>query len=273
MSGFFNAMGGGSSQPGNPDQSFENLGFSASGAPTALTTGSANTKSSYVVIGTTSNAWCGFWINLDNNAARWLIDISIDGGSTVAIPDIPLHNNSAVATNRFFMPLSVPAGSDVRFRAQSSTGSLVMLLGLQGVIANAALPPGFSSAEAIIAADTANTYASATNVAFSSSGPTWTELNAATSRDYGALFAMAMYNGTNQTTNQRISPCIGVGGSGSETEIGRWIGWTQNSASGIGNCMATIPTEIASGSRVSAGILAGTPSTNNGRIGLIGFHN
>ena len=84
-----NAMG--SSQPANPNITYEPLGFGTSGAMTSLTSGgSSNTKGSYGSIGTTSNAWCGFLLctgTANIATARYLLDIRI-GSSTIILPDV-----------------------------------------------------------------------------------------------------------------------------------------------------------------------------------------
>ncbi len=263
---------GAATQPLNPDMAFERLGFSADGSMTSvINSGGANVKSSYSTIGTTTNAWCGFRLYiLGDNANRALIDISIDNGTSVAIPDIPVFGPLYGYMLEF--PLAVPSGRVIKIRQQCSSTTRNFPMAVRGILADPSLAPGFASAEAIIAADTTNTRPSTVDVAFSSSGPTWTQLNAATSREYGAVHMAFQSNGTTPATGNDIVPVVALGAAAAEAEYDRINGYAAANSALIALTHGLTRKKIPSGSRVAGGCLATTPGSDAGRFGLIGFY-
>lgn len=100
---------------------------------TTVTAGSANTKGSWVSIGSpTTRSWQ--WIlpafalvDTSANTADYLFDIGVQIGGTdyVLIPDIAIQTTTAEAMSqpRLIFPCSLPPGSQLRARCQSTTGS------------------------------------------------------------------------------------------------------------------------------------------------------
>lgn len=264
-----NAMG--SSQPSNPNITYEPLGFGASGAMTSLTSGgSNNTKGSYGSIGTTSSAWCGFWLNtgIANIAtARYLLDIRV-GSSTIILPDYYIHAGTTAAIN-CFVPLKVAANTLIEARIQSQTASNTLRVALNGILASSTLPPGFDAATALNV-DTSATTPSTTNVPASSS-VSWTQLVASTAATYGAIMSASDTTTTAWTTAQDYTIILATGASSSEVEFFRYDAHTQ---AGTGLCQRSeglAQKSIASGTRISAACLAATPNSDNARVAIYGL--
>lgn len=264
-----NAMG--SSQPANPNITYEPLGFGTSGAMTSLTSGgSSNTKGSYGSIGTTSNAWCGFLLctgTANIATARYLLDIRI-GSSTIILPDYYIHAGTTASINRF-VPLQVPTGTLIEARIQSQTASNTLPVAINGIVASTSLPPGFTQATALNV-DTTSTTPSTTNVPASSS-VSWTQLVASTASTYGAIMSSSDTTTTAWTTAQDYTIILATGASPSETEFFRYTAHTQ---AGTGLCQRSeglAQKSISSGTRLSAACLAATPNSDNARVALYGL--
>lgn len=266
----------GSSSPANPDNTYETLGYAGTGALTAvISSASANTKGNYVTIGTSANNWSGFWLIIgqgDNANARVLADVSVDNGSTVKAPNIyaaPGTAGNASNVYSIFLPLNVTSGSVIRVRTQSSTGNLTAGFAVRGVVTNANSPPCFNTMTALTA-DTTNTRASTVSTALTSS-VTWTQQVASTAATYGAMFAV-LGTSTVDPSNQDITLALATGASSSEVEF-----WRQTSG-GVGasiyyrsDDVQLIERSTASGTRLSATVLAATPGTSTACVGLYGF--
>lgn len=262
---------GGSSQPGNPNQTTEPLGYGASGAGVTLTAGgSSNTLGSYTSVGTTSNAWSGFILEVtyvSNTAQRYQINIRI-GGSTVILEKYFVA--PATGPVRVRVPIALPTSTSIDAAVQASQASLTCAITLTGIIASSSEYPGFSTGATWL--DTvATTYASSTDVPITN---TWTQLVASTSAQYGALLPVVSINGTNPTVAQRIVVILGTGASSSEVEFHRFRTPIASGTPYIINANG-IPIEkvIASGTRLSAKIDAGNLASGDSvRIGLWGIN-
>lgn len=91
--------------------------------------GTANTKSSYITIGTTTKQIRALNIMLDiRNAAattaNWRCDVAVGATPDILIPDLSLLVETTMddLTQRAFgpFPVSIPPGTDIKFRAQCS---------------------------------------------------------------------------------------------------------------------------------------------------------
>lgn len=275
MSGFLTVPGsGGPTQPLNPNFTFELMGISSSGVYTSLTSGAANTPGSYVTLGTTAAAWCGFYLVpgvAATGTTRFLIDIRI-GGATVILPTFYVRPGSSVI-DQIFIPLQIPIATLVEVRVQCSSATTAMGLAIQGVPASSSLPPGFAQATALNV-DTTNTRPNATDVPFASSLPSpLTTLVASTAAAYGALLAVLDGNATTPALTQDLAGVIATGAASSEVPFaGRIPGRSSASTATVARTpFMLFQKTIASGVRLSGSILAATPGTDNGRIGLYGF--
>ena len=273
MSAFLTPPGGTPTPapPVNANTTFETIGIAGNGALTTVTTGAANTKGSYAYIGSTTNAWSGFFLNVGGAGVatlRFLMDVRI-GGTTIILPDFYIRPGVAAATP-LFIPLAIPASTLIEVRAQASAGTQSLPVALVGMVANSTTPPGFTQATALNA-DTANTFPSAPNIALQNSGPSWTQEVASTSGTYGAIYATADFNGTNLATAQDIAVDLATGSDASEVKFAEFVVRASAGTAGIQRAAAYFPIQIASGTRLTVGALAPTPGTDNIRVGLYGF--
>lgn len=185
-------FGGGS--PQNIDQTAQLLGFGASaGTGTTLTNPGANQQGSWTAIGgATSADWSGFRLYSSIASAggtRFLVELSFDGGSTIALPEIPCSNTTTGVALDFDIPLQVPSGTTISARIRGSAAGNIDLA-LKGYLAGSGNPPGFTTATAILAANTANTSASSTTVTTINDATTFSAL-ATTGADFGAFLLTA----------------------------------------------------------------------------------
>lgn len=265
----------GSSSPVNPDNSFEALGYAGTGALTVVTgNATANTKGSYASLGTTSNDWAGFWLifgQASNASARLMFDVAI--GTTVIAPNVYAEPGAAGnAANAFsvFIPINVPASSNIQVRSQSSSGATTTGVAVRGVIRNANSPPCFNTMTALTA-DTTNTRASTVSTGFASSA-TWTEQIASTAATYGAMLMIPGRSTVDPTVNQDVTYLLATGAASSEVEF-----WRQTASSKgasvyyQSNDITLIEHSVTSGSRISASPMAVTPGTMTVCLGLYGF--
>lgn len=275
----FYPFGGG--QPDNPDRAYEALGWTVDGSGTLVGVGAtAFTKGSWVSLGETASAWCGFDIVFGSSATSALkihVDIGVgEPGSQVAIVS-DLYTMTSIAGNTMaedgvFVPLKVAAGTKLWARASSHTiptlptvaSQKVSLVGLK---ARAGLPPGFDTCVLLNGAQ-ATGYAGATNVLMDG---TWATLHT-TTRAYGAIL-VTPGTGTSGQTLQEIALCIGLGSS-PEIEIFRTKVLTVNANPSVktGGVRRLIETTIGDSVRISASCLAASTGANPIRAGLHGFY-
>ncbi len=271
MSGFFFTPGG-SSQPANPNITFEDIGFTSNGALTSVTAaGSTNTKGSYATIGTPSANCSGFWLHLGISptiAHRFLMDLRVNS-STIILPDYYLQANNGMHA-RQFIPLKLTASQLVEARVQCSAASGTVTMAMSCVQASMSLAPGFDAATDLNTLS-GNTLADDTNVPLQSTVSSYTQLVASTGANYGALLVAVSHNNTNLVTAQGATVIIATGGSGSEVPIARFALHNNTGATGVLAVNHTIQKAIASGTRLSAAVLANTPGTDNVRVGLWGL--
>lgn len=279
MSGFTSfASAAGANQ--NLDNTYEFIGFSTGAGTSVAAAGSTNTKGSYVQLaaggvgGVTENALRGIFVQADAASAasaRFLMDLSFDGGSTVAIPNIFLQPGTPVygASPGYYFPMAIAAGANIQARVQSATASASLPVAITGVISNAQSPPCFATCDAINAASTGDSLPASTNVPLTDA---WTELAASTAATYGAIAAIAGFNGTLPGTSQPVGLQIGTGAAAAEAAIMRWIAAAHTASPALRNAVSPlIEKTIASGTRLSAKAYGGTPLTDNFRIQLFGF--
>lgn len=267
-----NPIGGGSSQPSNPDVALESVGLTAYGG-TTVTSGSSNTKGSYASLGTTSNNWSGVWVcwtTASSSSARYLVDIRI-GGSTVWIPDLYIAPSSAAVgpTGCLYLPLLLASGTAIDARCQSSVGSATLPISVVGVVASSATYPGFTTMTALNP-DTTNTICGAAAIPIDNG---WDEIVASTSTTYGSLLALVGRASTAPGTGAYAAlVSVGTGAAASETAIIQGSAWMGSTAPYMVNqALPRRDKSIASGTRLSAKAAASSPGSDGLTVGLYGF--
>lgn len=255
-----------STQPANPDIAYEPLGYGTDGALTPVVAGaSVSVKGSYVTIGTTVNAWAGFYLEVSQvtASARYALDIRA-GGTTIIVPDFYVEG---AGNTRVFIPLQVAAGTLLEARSQCTNASSTMRIAVSGRIAAANIPPAFTTMTALTTFDT-GTRPSTTAVPTAAT-IAWTQLVASTAAAYGALL-IQVGQGTIPATQQQATAYIAIGGAGSEVQIARMAAFAQTSSPSFVRAYRLIEKAIAAGTRLSAAMLA--PAADNGpRVSIHGF--
>jgi hypothetical protein len=267
------SFGGG--VPSNPNYQYEIIGALGDGQGTnVISPSTAHTKAAAPgsavpnPSGVTVNAWNGFELVIRTTNARWMFDIYF--GSVLMIPDVVVWNGAANGVVRLFFPMKVPAGTQLRIRPQASGATSQQRFYFIGRYAEvgANVPPGFENCESITTADPATTMGSLIDVPFSNTTPVYTQLAASLARTYGALTVQMMHNNVNPTNNDQLRAILAQGAGNSP--IGS-IGVQASTSGGIILGQALIEQSIPAGQSLSAAVLAGTPSTNNGRFTVQGY--
>lgn len=268
---------GGAAQ--NPNYTYEPVGYVANdGSGKVITAGSGTAKGGYEELSAaTADDWSGFVVNFgvaSSSSNRYLVDIAIGAAASevVILPNVYIQPSTLQGYTSFRVPLQVPAGSRVAVRCSSSQNGGTMKVGITGLVANAANPPGFTTATAIVAADTGNVRPSSISVSATTSATTWTELEDVTAAEYGAFLMIASENATPGTSGQGLRMSLATGAAAAETAIGG--GELQSNTANPLLARAILPlieTTAAAGVRLSANIQAAVPGTDTYFVGLIGF--
>jgi hypothetical protein len=126
-------------QPVTGSTRTETFGAGTSTGTTLTASGTANTKGTYVSLGTTTFEWNHVNLGFEGSsaAADHLVDIAIDdGGGNKWIIAADLRHPSRISANAspvtFSLPLYVPKGSALYARNASSTASATMTTTIAG---------------------------------------------------------------------------------------------------------------------------------------------
>lgn len=274
MGSYFFPSAGSSSANLNLNNSEEKIGFATDGTTTTVTaSGTANTKGSYVTIGTSSNDWAGFWLYVGPSSAssgRFIIDIR-RGGSTVIVPDLYVEPSQSVQPVPVWIPLAVTAGL-IEARCQAGSGSQTVKVAIVGVVRNSQSAPMYTAMTAINV-DTTNTRASGTDIAVQgSAGTTYGDLSASLAAQYKAFLFSPGGNGTTPATSQQIALNFATGAAASEVEFSWHASWISNVAAPFGaRAFKFIEKTINSAVRLSVKPVALTPGTDAIRVAAYGF--
>lgn len=278
-SGFFGAASGANV---NLNNSYEFLGWTlSSGNPDGTLTGVAGgtTANTFPVtgtsIGTTANAWAGFFLYLGPASTnRYILDISFDGGTTWAIQGLYVEPASSGMQAPMRVPVAVPAGAVIVARLKASASTQTLHVGFVGIIKNASSPPCFSTMTGLNIDGTATHAATADTPLSSPATNTWTSQVASTAAAYGALFMMPGGGTSTPITAQAAALSLGVDPTGGTTyaEVARYDLWIAPASQPTLHAMGyIIEHAVPAGSRLATRILAVTPGSDAMRVGLYGL--
>lgn len=239
----------------------ESAGVTLSGATEGVTItalGSANAKGSAVdLLASTARDTYGLWLTFATKSAgaRYAVDILF--GATVKIPNIIFGSSGAVNIESagVFIPLVIPAGTQLRAACQCSSSSATMYVSAH--LDSGAPPPqsGGTTYQACGVTVSGATTGTTLTVPASNNTPTTTydTLLASTTGDINCIF-IAVYGAAN-TATARNAISIAKGAASSETDVIPPFLVTENGTADfplpyfLGPFF--VPT-IASGSRISA---------------------
>lgn len=211
-----------------------------SGTYTVTTGSTTNVKSAWQQMIASTSATSAVMLILPQNIAvtstdtSALVEIGVgaSGSESVIVPNIACGGYTS-ASWPIYVPIRVPSGSRVSFRAQSiqATKSVQCRVHLLSALNGDRLPTSV---------DTIGTStATSTGIALSGSSGTYVEVTSATTRDYQALCVVPSSSATaGNNGSWRLQ--LGVGAAGSEVEIGACHA-EQSSSSTVSNAGAYTP--------------------------------
>lgn len=229
---------------------FETIGAGTGDGTTVTSGGSANTKGSYVTIGTTGFAWTGFWLHsafLTNSRYRLDLVVNTGGSDQVVIADLFFEQGSVgnCITNSIWVPIPVPSGATVKIRVQATAGSGSTRQLITGYAADWPSQPRY---RALVSLSTFTNTDPASVTQTNTSYTAWTEMVASTSAEVHGIYISPGFIGDSTRTTTRYLAQFGTGSAGSETARFTMLG--QN-AQNQGGFWGPVWDRIPAGSRLA----------------------
>lgn len=232
----------------------------AGGTSVALASGS---KGSYAAFSTVARDSCGLELIFlySNNNRKVSYDFAF--GTDIIIPDIYVQPSQTPV--RISIPgLLIPAGVTPQMRSRSdTTGNVSVFMRVKN------FEPG--ERHSFVRADNIG-YDSTNNNAGSidlTTDGSWVEIEDSTQRDYKGFILQAGRSTTALTLAQNTDWALGIGGSGSEVELGRYTNRAANASPNITcNASPLFRKDIPAGSRL-AGLASGATTTEKVTLGLL----
>lgn len=235
------------------------LGFSTTTSkPTTVTnSGTPNTKGAYVQLTASSAAdtsgICVIASNRDLTAGAMLVDVAVGAAASekIIIPDIPCTGTSvtvqAIATPIF--PVTIPAGSRISVRTQSTTASDASLAAVM-LVDNSRMGRSGGSMDSygVISATTLTT--SIDSGAVLNTKGSYTQITASTTNDLcGFAFCISGLN-TTSNVGAHFLVDVAIGGAGAETVIvGNW--WFYHGGTHLPPWAPWFDMDIPAGTRIA----------------------
>ena len=258
---YFGGSGGGGANQ-NLDNTYQVVGEGSDGAGTVVQAhSSVNTKGSAAqLVASTAAEFAGFWLwygAASTSAASFLVDLKVDG--TTIISNLPLIPAGNAGYGRVFIPLRIPAGSEITAVCQANTSSASLRLYITGPLDNDQSPPLYGSMVALASVDTGASRASSIDVTVSAKGsPTYAQIIASTADAYGAFLIVATPNAGSPTA-QSVLVSIAAGGSGSEVPFGVVpLRLNNTDPKMVHSISALIEHAVPAGSRISLSVAGAT---------------
>lgn len=238
---------------------FVNFSAYTSGDGIINSSASANTKGSWEAIATTSFDLDGLLVNFSPSTLSvrdFLCDLSIGGSGSeqIILSNILYSSNTLYDFAHYWFPLHIPAGSVIRARTQSSTGSSAHELFFHGFGQSFDGYPACTRVETL-GANTADSGGTSIDPGGSTGVfGTWQQITASTSFHYRYLI-VALGNQANAARTTMVGDSdIGIGASSSEVILIPGLRWGAHSTSDtvLPHTYGPFPVSIPAGSRLSA---------------------
>lgn len=231
---------------------------SAATGTTVTAAASANTKGSWVSLGTPSFQYEAFdLVAAQTAASNKLIDIGINDGSGnwhVIVDNLQFPGSkNADELKSYRLPIRLKSGQEVGMRIQASSASHVLIATLHGCSRGDGGAPGYSRMVRLSTTTTSRGTAVDPGGTASTKGA-WAEVIASTAQHYDALFVVVGQNGdTTRTATATALMDIGQGASSSEHVILENVvmRWT-TTLDGPTLLLGPIPIQIPAGVRLAA---------------------
>lgn len=220
--------------------------------------------------GVTVSAWNKFILHLGAASTatnRYLVKVSIDGGSSDYIPPFYVMPQSTAGYHNAEFKMAVPAGSDVRVAIQSSAGNATLKAAITGCIPQGSgQPAGYTVAENLLTPDTAATHPSSTSVSVVADGAL-TQIVPTTGQAYGA-FLINLGSSTTPTHSQ--GAYVRLAATSSDTLIGGRSVWIASASASTPRFSMLVEAPVAVSQPLKLNIQALNPGDAI-RVGLMGF--
>jgi hypothetical protein len=212
-------------QPVTGSTRTETFGAGTSTGTTLTAGGSANTKGTYVSLGTTTFEWNHVNLGFEGSsaAADHLVDIAIDdGGGNKWIIAADLRHPSRISANAspvtFSLPLYVPKGSALYARNASSTASATMTTTIAGFPVGRGGAPGYSRCLALFTPGTSRGVAIDPGGTANTTGA-WAQTTTGVTARIAEWFGVIGSNGNTTRTTAHWDMDVGIGAAGSEQVV------------------------------------------------------
>jgi hypothetical protein len=256
-------------------------GSNWNGVAVTSNAGSTNTKGSYSTIGTTSQRYDGFTLNLafPGGAVRAIFDVAIGASNTIIAQDIFVDMNSAGSTRggfAMFIPVRVPSGVDIKVRWQVS-GGLNQVARVTIVGCCYGLDGGLSFRRAIgLNSLTGTTRVTSATVQLNGASPSttgWQQVIASLANDIGGVILCPSNeaNSVGQVNNDLIRYDLGMGASGAEAQIlgGHLVGTVTGGM--VTSGIAFYPLAVMAGKRLAWRCRGPNAATGHQGLGVVGL--
>lgn len=207
----------------------------------------ANTKGTYVSLGTTTFDWHSTTVCIGNNggAADFIVDIAIDdggGNKWIIIPDLRMSawRSGSSGLTEVAIPLHIPSGSALYARSSSSTGNVSCSVHAHGRSGNVGGAAGFSRVVALYTPATSRGALIDPGGTANTKG-SYVQLTTGVSQRVGAWFGILGNNGTGTraSCSWLWDLALGTAGGGTEQIIAANLGANAN-----GSDIVTLPVHV-----------------------------
>lgn len=222
-----------SNWPLNQSTRFETLGVTT-GQGTAIVAGGSNVKGAYATIGTTSFAYDGFFLNVEEVTlgAVTRLDIAIhDTADQIVVQDLAADYTTASndsAGPKVWIPVAVPSGATIKARVQwqFASTSTAFNLSIIGCAGSSELSKGYRAL--LSATDWTNSSPSNSVTPSGTTLSAWGTVTASTSARFSGLYICQHAGAVTGRTQCYTAYNIGKGSAGNEVAIisgvtGAWI--------------------------------------------------
>jgi hypothetical protein len=247
----------------------ESLG-EATGEGTTITAANGS-KGSYATIGAAGFDYTGFWLIVGPaNSSGFRIDVALGASNVIIFPDLALDARASGANASpvsIWVPLAVPAGTDIKLRAQSTAANTLRCM-INGYAGDPFAPPVAAGVINLNGWSGVDTSVSATPGTTAGTASAWTELTSSLARDIAALYLAGNCAGDTSRTAGRLTVDIGVGASGSEVVL--FTFQTTNNSNNQADTFGPIACAIPAGTRIAYRVKPSYTSATPDPFGLVG---
>lgn len=248
------------------------------GSNVGITTGSSNTKSAYSqLIASTARDYHGLIVTLNANSVAstvsYLGDLAIGGAGSerVILPNIAwgAPGTSQQLCTSFFVPIFIPKGSRIAYRAQSSSGSQNITVRLWGFTSKVHVPNALSGLATNYGVNTSTSLGTTMTSGTAGVKGSYAEIISSTTSEIN--FLIIQMQNSNLSGVDDLDVDIAVGGAGSEQIILPSLHCNRSTTTGqLTPMYYAIPISVPAGTRLAARCAFGANATKTCNIAIMG---